>query len=52
VLRARRTSIAMISRGFNGAFPVTHIFRWKFYDTAFLALCVIASLAIICVNYI
>jgi cobalt/nickel transport system permease protein len=47
VFRSHRVSLAMIARGFDGAFPVTHVFKWKLHDTVFLTLCIIVSLFII-----
>ncbi|MDR0410307.1 MAG: energy-coupling factor transporter transmembrane protein EcfT, partial [Spirochaetaceae bacterium] len=41
--RARRVSLAMIARGFNGAFPVTRVFKWRLPDTLFLVLCAAVS---------
>jgi cobalt/nickel transport system permease protein len=43
VYRAQKVSTAMVSRGFDGVFPVTRVFRWKFTDTAVLALSLIVS---------
>ncbi|MDR1363610.1 MAG: energy-coupling factor transporter transmembrane protein EcfT [Spirochaetaceae bacterium] len=43
VFRSRRVSLAMISRGFNGAFPITRVFKWRTRDTVFLTLCVVIS---------
>ncbi|MDR2802941.1 MAG: energy-coupling factor transporter transmembrane protein EcfT [Treponema sp.] len=43
VYRAQKVSTAMVSRGFDGVFPVTLIFKWRLMDTAVLALSVIVS---------
>ncbi|MDR2098257.1 MAG: energy-coupling factor transporter transmembrane protein EcfT [Spirochaetaceae bacterium] len=47
IFRSQRISWAMVSRGFNGAFPVTHTFRWRTHDTAVLALSLAVSILII-----
>ncbi|MDR2795768.1 MAG: energy-coupling factor transporter transmembrane protein EcfT [Spirochaetaceae bacterium] len=39
VVRSQKVSLAMISRGFDGVFPVTVTFKWKARDTILLLLC-------------
>ncbi|MDR2444876.1 MAG: energy-coupling factor transporter transmembrane protein EcfT [Spirochaetaceae bacterium] len=39
VFRSQRLSLAMVSRGFDGIFPVTITFKWKARDTVLLILC-------------
>ncbi|MDR2343136.1 MAG: energy-coupling factor transporter transmembrane protein EcfT [Spirochaetaceae bacterium] len=39
VFRSQRLSLAMVSRGFDGTFPVTITFKWKTLDTVLLILC-------------
>jgi energy-coupling factor transporter transmembrane protein EcfT len=39
VFRSHRVSLAMAARGFDGVFPRTHKFTWRFRDTALLLLC-------------
>jgi cobalt/nickel transport system permease protein len=46
VFRAGRISRAMTARGFDGAFPVTAVFKWKLRDSVLLVLCVFTALCI------
>jgi cobalt/nickel transport system permease protein len=43
VFRSQRVSLAMVSRGFDGIFPVTTTFKWKARDTVLLSLCACVS---------
>ena len=43
VFRSQRVSQAMVSRGFDGAFPVTVTFKWKARDTVLLTSCATVS---------
>jgi cobalt/nickel transport system permease protein len=45
--RSQKVWMSLKSRGFDGVFPVTEEFRWKAKDTAALALCVIAAIAVL-----
>jgi cobalt/nickel transport system permease protein len=47
VIRGEKLRIAMMCRGFDGAFPVTVTFRWKFRDSLLLAACAVLSALII-----
>jgi energy-coupling factor transporter transmembrane protein EcfT len=42
-LRSQKVSTAMMSRGFDGVFPVTVSLRWKFRDTALLVASVVLA---------
>jgi cobalt/nickel transport system permease protein len=43
IYRSRKVWIAMQSRGFDGVFPITFIFKWRFRDTVLLAFSIICS---------
>ena len=43
VFRSQKVSLAMVSRGFDGVFPVTVTFKWKVRDTVLLAICACVS---------
>ncbi|MDR3356166.1 MAG: energy-coupling factor transporter transmembrane protein EcfT [Spirochaetaceae bacterium] len=43
VFRAQKVSMAMVSRGFDGAFPLTLTFKWRTRDTVILSLCLCVS---------
>ncbi|MDR0601829.1 MAG: energy-coupling factor transporter transmembrane protein EcfT [Treponema sp.] len=45
--RSKRIAAAMRARGFDGALPVTAVFKWKLTDTLFLAAVVIFSFLIL-----
>jgi cobalt/nickel transport system permease protein len=47
IFRSQKISWAMASRGFNGAFPVTHNFRWSPRDSAALTLSIAVSALLI-----
>jgi energy-coupling factor transporter transmembrane protein EcfT len=43
--------MAMVSRGFDGVFPVTAAFKWKARDTVILTLCAgLSALALYLAN--
>jgi energy-coupling factor transporter transmembrane protein EcfT len=47
IMRGKKVWIAMQSRGFDGAFPITIIFKWRFRDTVLLLFSIICSIFIV-----
>jgi cobalt/nickel transport system permease protein len=46
-MRSQKVWTALQSRGFDGVFPLTHLFRWTMKDTAFIVLSIILMTALL-----